>query len=179
MTRMIALNLGILFIAVVASAAETSIDDVRQRLTTGQPTRIVCFGDSITGAYYHTGGERAWCEMLGLALQKANPRANIEMVNAGISGHTTVNALARIESDVLAKQPHLVVVMFGMNDVTRVPLGQFRENTRTISRRSLDGGAAVVLCTPNSVYDNPDRPNNRLAEYSQAVRELAAVAKRG
>lgn len=174
MTRMIALNLGILFIAVVASAAETSIDDVRQRLTTGQPTRIVCFGDSITGAYYHTGGERAWCEMLGLALQKANPRANIEMVNAGISGHTTVNALARIESDVLAKQPHLVVVMFGMNDVTRVPLDQFRENTRTISRRSLDGGAAVVLCTPNSVYDNPDRPNNRLAEYSQAVRELAA-----
>lgn len=162
---------------VVATAAETSIDEVARRLKTGQPTRVVCFGDSITGAYYHTGGTRAWCDMLGLALQQANPRANIEMDNAGISGHTTVNALARIENDVLAKQPHLVVVMFGMNDVTRVPLDQFRENTRTIARRSLDNGSAVVLCTPNSVYDNTARPNDRLAEFSQAVRDVATELK--
>ena len=179
MTRSIALSLGTWLIAMVASttAGASSLADVRQRLATGQPTRIVCFGDSITGAYYHTGGSRAWCDMLGLALQKANPRANLDMINAGISGHTTVNALSRIEADVVAKQPHLVVVMFGMNDVTRVPLGEFRENTRTIASRCLDSGSAVVLCTPNSVYENPDRPNDRLAEYSQAVREIAAELK--
>ncbi|MEO8494657.1 MAG: GDSL-type esterase/lipase family protein [Planctomycetota bacterium] len=163
--------------AVTALAAEMSIEQVTRRLDTGQPTRIVCFGDSITGAYYHTGGQRAWCDMLGLALQKAYPQADVEMINAGISGHTTVNALARIENDVLAKQPHLVVVMFGMNDVTRVPLAEFRENTRTIASRCLDSGAAVVLCTPNSVYDNAARPNDRLAEFSQAVRDVATALK--
>ncbi|MDA1049627.1 MAG: GDSL-type esterase/lipase family protein [Planctomycetota bacterium] len=178
MARIIAFTLGAVWMTVVtATAAELSMDDVAQRLHTGQPTRIVCFGDSITGAYYHTGGQRAWCDMLGLALHKAYPHANIEVFNAGISGHTTVNALARIENDVLARQPHLVVVMFGMNDVARVPLEQFRENTRSIAGRCLDSGSAVVLCTPNSVYDNSARPNGRLAEFSQAVREVATKMK--
>lgn len=184
MKRIIASILVALLMTLVAAAAaeltlaaEPTIEQVRRRLKIGEPTRIVCFGDSITGAYYHTGGQRAWCEMLGLALQQAHPHANIEMINAGISGHTTVNALARIESDVLAKQPHLVVVMFGMNDVTRVPLEQFRENTRSITSRCLDSGSAVVLCTPNSVYENPARPNERLAEFSQAVRQVAMDLK--
>jgi lysophospholipase L1-like esterase len=178
MTRIIALSIFALWLTTVTTlAAETSIEQVRQRLEIGQPTRIVCFGDSITGAYYHTGGQRAWCDMLGLALQKAYPRANIETINAGISGHTTVNALARIEKDVLAQQSQLVVVMFGMNDVTRVPLERFRENTRTIASRCLDSGSAVVLCTPNSVYDNPARPNDRLAEFSRAIRQVAMDLK--
>ncbi|MBC8355676.1 MAG: DUF2920 family protein [Planctomycetes bacterium] len=176
MTRIIALAL-IVTSMIDAAVGAPSIEDATNRLKVGHPTRIVCFGDSITGAYYHSGGMRAWCDMLGLALQQANPRANIEMINAGLSGHTTVNGLARIERDVLAKQPHLVVVMFGMNDVARVPLEQFRENTRTIANRCLDSGAAVVLCTPNSVYENPARPNSRLAEFSQAVREVAGELK--
>jgi len=150
------------------------LDDVTRRLSAGQPTRIVCFGDSITGVYYHSGSQRAWCDMLGFALQKAFPKANLDMINAGSSGHTTVNALARIERDVIAKKPHLVVVMFGMNDVTRVPLEKFRDNTETIASRCLDAGAAVVLCTPNSVYENERRPDGRLAEYSEAVRQVAA-----
>ena len=149
------------------------VADIAQRLENGQLTRIVCFGDSITGAYYHTGGVRAWCDMLGLALQQANPRANIEVINAGISGHTTVNALARIEKDVIANQPHLVAVMFGMNDVTRVPLEDYRRNLRAIVTRCQDAGAAVLLCTPNSVCENQARPNDRLAEFSGAVRQLA------
>ncbi|MBP85958.1 MAG: hypothetical protein CMJ64_04445 [Planctomycetaceae bacterium] len=165
--------LALIGMAGASAADEASVSDVAKQLAAGQKTRIVCFGDSITGVYYHTGGERAWCDMLGFALQKANPRANIEMINAGISGHTTVNGLARFEKDVLAKKPHLVVVMFGMNDVTRVPLDDFRKNMRTIARRCLDDGSAVVLCTPNSVYENTARPNQRLAEFSQAVREVA------
>ncbi|MCP4169914.1 MAG: DUF2920 family protein [Fuerstiella sp.] len=152
-------------------------DEIAERLDSGQVTRIVCFGDSITGAYYHTGGVRAWCDMLGLALQKANPRANIQMINAGVSGHTTVNALARIDKDVISKQPHLVIVMFGMNDVTRIPLAVYRQNLRSIITRCEDHGAAVLLCTPNSVYENSARPNGRLAEFSDAVRRLANELK--
>jgi acyl-CoA thioesterase I len=155
------------------SGTKSRVTDIAQRLETGETTRIVCFGDSITGAYYHTGGVRAWCDMLGLALQQSNPRANLEMINAGISGHTTVNALARIDQDVIAKRPHLVVVMFGMNDVTRVSLADYRENLRSIVTRCAGAGAAVVLCTPNSVYENQARPNSRLAEFSDAVLGVA------
>ena len=94
------------------------------------------------------------------------------MINAGISGHTTVNALARIEKDVIAKKPHLVVVMFGMNDVTRVPLQTYESNMREIVQQCRKAGAAVVLCTPNAVSDNAARPEKKLAKYAQAVRSI-------
>ena len=151
-----------------------SIADVQQRPSDGRLTRIVCFGDSITGVYYHSGSQRAWCDMQGLALQKANPRANLQMINAGISGHTTVNALARIEKDVIAHQPHMVVVMFGMNDVTRVPLETYEKNMRQIVSRCQAAGAAVVLCTPNGVSANTDRPEEKLNRFADVVRAVAA-----
>jgi lysophospholipase L1-like esterase/acetyl esterase/lipase len=150
-----------------------SVDAVLKRLSAGESTRIVCFGDSITGAYYHTGGERAWCEMLGLALHRVYPQARLEMVNAGISGNDTAAGLARMEKDVLARQPHLVVVMFGMNDVVRLPLDEFSANLTTIIRRAHSAGAAVMLCTPNAVRENKGRPTAKLAELSQRVRKLA------
>jgi len=156
------------------TAAPDSLAEVQQRLAAGRLTRIVCFGDSITGVYYHSGGHRAWCEMLGLAVQKVNPHANLRMINAGLSGHTTVNALARIENDVIAKNPHLVVVMFGMNDVARVPLDAYESNMREIVQRCQNAGAAVVLCTPNAVSHTSDRPEEKLAQYVEVVRSIAS-----
>lgn len=136
---------------------------------------VVCFGDSITGVYYHTGGIRAYPEMLQLALSRQYPGAKVKVVNAGISGSTTVQALARIERDVLAHKPQLVTVKFGMNDVTGVPPETYRQNLLEIAARCRGIGAEVILCTPNSIYDeDPRRPMAKLAEYSGIVRALAA-----
>jgi len=147
---------------------------VTDLLEAGDSTvRIVCFGDSITGIYYHTGGRRAWCDMLGIALERVYPKAKLEMINAGASGHTTVQGLARIQRDVIAKKPHLVVVMFGMNDVCGRKDKQFASNLKTIVGRCRESGAAVVLATPNSVYPNDRRPTERLAQYAQIVRNVA------
>src|ERR1700722_8073416 len=92
---------------------------VVQLLEDGEPVRIVCFGDSVTGVYYHTGGRRAWCDLLGLALERIYLNAKIEMINAGVSGNTSAEGLQRMEADVLSHNPQLVVVMFGLNDVAR------------------------------------------------------------
>jgi acyl-CoA thioesterase-1 len=171
--RFLAASLIFLTGAAAVRAELPSLESFRQRLKSGEATRIVCFGDSITGAYYHTGGVRAWCDLLGIALGQVYPKAKIEVVNAGISGHTTENALARIDADVLAKEPHLVVVMFGMNDVTRLSHDVFEANLRTIVEKCADRGAYVVLCTPNSVYENAARPNAKLAEIAERTRKLA------
>ncbi len=158
---------------VPAADQPPKVETVIKRLIAGEPTRIVCFGDSITGAYYHTGGERAWCDMLGLAIQRVYPQSRLEMINAGISGNTTAAGLVRMEKDVVEKQPHLVVVMFGMNDVARLPLDDFVANLTTIINRSHAAGAAVILCTPNTVYENGGRPIAKLAELSERIRTLA------
>ena len=144
-----------------------------QRLEAGQPVRIVCFGDSITGVYYHTGGRRAWCELLEIALNRIYPNARMEMINAGISGNNTGAALKRMEADVLNHNPQLVVVMFCMNDVAGLTPEAFRVNLAEIVRRSRDRGAEVILMTPNSIYpDDPRRPPSKVVQYVEIIRQV-------
>jgi lysophospholipase L1-like esterase len=142
-----------IFIALVGlgllhSCAQKSTDvpQVAAMLEAGQqPVRIVCFGDSVTGIYNHSGGRRAWPDMLGIALRKTYPKAKLEVFNAGISGNTTARALARLDRDVLALKPHLVVVMFGLNDITLQQPKKYHDDLCAIVRRCRSGGAAVVL----------------------------------
>ena len=94
-----------------------TLTGIVDRLENGGPLRIVCFGDSITGIYFHTGSRIAYPELLGAALRRLYPASNVEVINAGIGGDHTRAALKRMERDVLDHQPHLVTVMFGMNDV--------------------------------------------------------------
>jgi len=170
----------ILVLAVLLTACVTHADGpvppatrAAQTLADGGTLRVVGFGDSITGVYYHTGGLRAWPEMLGIALRRLYPDADVEAINAGISGNTTAAGLARMDTDVLAHDPGLVVVMFGMNDVARATPEEFRANLATIVTRCREAGAEVVLCTPNSVYPG-SRAIEGLAEFAEIVRAVGA-----
>ena len=128
----------------------SQVPRITQRLKTpNHPTKIVCFGDSVTGVYYHTGGRRAYTKMVEIALKKAYPQADVTAVNAGISGNTTRHGLARIEKDVLAHKPDLVTVMFGLNDMTGVPLDDYRKNLAEIIRRNRDTGNQRHQCEGN------------------------------
>jgi len=144
----------------------------RARLATGQPLKVVCFGDSVTGVYYHTGGRRAYTKMVGLALEQLYPNADITMVNAGISGHATDNALQRIDNDVFEHDPQLVTVMYGLNDMVRVPLDAFHANLVEIVARCRSVGAEVLLCTPNSILGTSSRPIEKLEQYCEAIRQV-------
>lgn len=163
-----------LLVAFIAQVSAAVPERTRELLAEAkEPVRIVCIGDSITGVYYHSGSVRAYPEMLQIALQKLNPKANINVRNAGISGDTSKGGLARLERDVLAHKPHLVTIMFGMNDLVRVPVADFVANMRQIIQRCRDAGTEVVLCTQNSIVESPQRPVTKLAEYSNAIREVA------
>ena len=138
-----------------------------------EPVRVVCFGDSVTGVYYHTGGRRAYPELLPIALKRLYPNAQVEVFNAGISGNSTVDALKRLDSDVLAHKPRLVMVMFGLNDMTRVPMEEYEANLATIIQKCREAGAEVMLCTPNSVAETSARPIAKLIEYIAGIRRVS------
>lgn len=77
--------------------------------------RIVCFGDSITFGEdlpYH----QSYPAVLASLLREKYPDLDVEVINAGIGGHTSVQGLARLERDALWYKPHLVVLGFGIND---------------------------------------------------------------
>ncbi|MDD4871844.1 MAG: SGNH/GDSL hydrolase family protein [Kiritimatiellae bacterium] len=152
-----------------------------------EPVRIVCFGDSITGVYYHSGNRRAWPEMLKVALNRLYPKADIKVINAGISGNTTVQGLVRMQKDVLAHNPHLVVVMYGMNDLAYgaatpekddANKAAFVDRLKTIIGKCRDAHAEVILCTQNPVYTDalPRRPKERVGEFARLICQVGKEA---
>ena len=137
-----------------------------------QPMTIVCLGDSVTGVYYHTGGHRAYPEMLELALKAAHPKAIAKVINAGISGNTTRDGLNRLDSDVLKHKPDVVTISFGLNDMVRVPIEEYRSNLEQLIDRCREQKSQVVLCTPNAVINTDGRPITKLVEYCEVLRAV-------
>ncbi|CAB1059377.1 Acyl-CoA thioesterase I [Olavius sp. associated proteobacterium Delta 1] len=70
---------------------------------------IICFGDSLT---YGTGAGKEMDYPSQLSTMIAGP-----VINAGVPGDTTARALQRLERDVLAKSPDLVLLTLGGNDL--------------------------------------------------------------
>jgi lysophospholipase L1-like esterase len=98
----------------------------------------VAFGDSLTAGYGANAGEDYPSRLSSLV--------GTSIVNAGVSGDTTEAALARVERDVLAHRPRVVLVGLGGNDYLRgVPIAATEANLRSIIRQIQGSGAMVVV----------------------------------
>ena len=99
---------------------------------------IVCFGDSITFGYgAEPGGDYP------SALTKMT---SVAVINAGIDGDTSTEAIKRIKSDVLDRDPFLVIVEFGGNDFLRkIPQEETLNNMRVIIEEIQAQGAMVAV----------------------------------
>ena len=99
---------------------------------------IIAFGDSLTAGVGASPGEDY---PSNLAQRIGRP-----VINAGVSGDTTDSALARLQSDVLALNPWIVIVGLGGNDyLRRADIATTEGNLRTIIREIHGAGAMVVL----------------------------------
>ncbi|MBI4707357.1 MAG: arylesterase [Candidatus Omnitrophica bacterium] len=99
---------------------------------------IICFGDSITFGY-------------GVSAKENYPTALSKMVtylvvNSGIDADTSVEALGRLDSDVLSRQPFLVIIEFCGNDFLRkIPIEITEKNIREMTRQIQQSGAMVAI----------------------------------
>lgn len=131
--------------------------------------RLVCFGDSITA---RTEGHQEPMLTSKLSL-KLN---NFTVINSGVSGDNTSDALNRVESDVLNHNPDLVTVLFGANDAAfhkMIDITTFKENLLRITNKI--GARKIILITPAPVDENVQfaRTNETLYEYAKAVKEVS------
>ena len=130
---------GIRFLLIgisLSSCGGESYDKIRNLGSAGQT--IVCFGDSLTEGVGAGQGED-YPSVLSRLI--AAP-----VVNAGHRGDTTAAALERLASDVLDKNPRLVIVLLGGNDFLRqVPIGDTQKNLQAIVQRIQERGAMVVI----------------------------------
>jgi acyl-CoA thioesterase I len=99
---------------------------------------IIAFGDSLTAGYGASAGEDY--------PSRVSERLGVPIINAGVSGDTTDSALARLDNDVLARNPRIVLVGLGGNDfLGGVAITKTETNLRTIVQRIQGAGAMVVL----------------------------------
>jgi acyl-CoA thioesterase-1 len=126
---------------------------------------VVFLGDSITSGH-RLPQTAAFPHLVGEAL-------GIRVINAGISGDTTDGGLARLERDVLAHGPRLVVVELGVNDAfRRLPPDRTLANLRAITRRVRGEGAGVILvhiALPATIGDGHRAALRAIAEDEDAT----------
>ncbi|RYY12757.1 MAG: G-D-S-L family lipolytic protein, partial [Chitinophagaceae bacterium] len=93
------------FAAVIAGTAFTTMQ---------QKKKILFFGDSITQAGV---GPKGYITKFGEKLAAAGKKDQYEIAGAGIGGNKVYDLYLRMDDDVLAKNPDIVVIWVGVNDV--------------------------------------------------------------
>jgi lysophospholipase L1-like esterase len=110
----------------------------------------------------------------------------VEVIGAGISGNKVPDLEKRLDADVLAKNPTVVVIYIGINDVWHsqqnrgTPKDVYAAGLRRLIDKIEAAGARVVLCTPSVIGEKTDGSNKldeMLDEYSQISRDTAKEAK--
>lgn len=132
--------------------------------TGSQGKNIICFGDSITFGY-------------GVETKEAYPAALEKMthkpvINAGIDGDTSTEAAKRLESDVLSRDPYLVIIEFGGNDFLRkVPTKVTVDNIRIMVDKIQARGAMVAIADISAglLMRDYHRPYRKIAREKGAI----------
>ena len=143
--------------------------------------RIVFFGDSITQGGV---GPKGYVTVVKNTLAEKHKDLGIEVIGAGISGNKVPNLQSRLEKDVLAKKPTLVVIYIGINDVWHgetdpakgTTTEKFEAGLTEIVGKIKAAGARVVLCTPSVIGEKKAGANKldaKLDEYSDITRKVA------
>src|SRR5262249_29997666 len=146
--------------------------------------RIVALGDSITrGVRTGVKADETFAALLQAELRKKKIQA--EVVNVGIGGERTDQALARLNKAVITAKPKIVAIMYGTNDSyidrgkkkPRITAEDYRANLKRLVGELRKNGAMPILMTPPRWGDKAgangagEHPNVRLEEYVKVCRE--------
>ncbi|MBC7902277.1 MAG: G-D-S-L family lipolytic protein [Gemmatimonadaceae bacterium] len=143
--------------------------------------KVVFFGDSITQAGVK---EKGYITVLADLLSKSGAGANFELSGAGVSGNKVYDLYLRIEEDVMAKSPDVVIIWVGVNDVwhkqssgTGTDADKFERFYNAIIKKLQAKNINVMLCTPAAIGERTDFTNQLdgdLNRYSTIIRNIAS-----
>lgn len=132
--------------------------------------QLICFGDSITAGW---DGQRETTRLT----DRLSDGLGWSVINAGVPGENTTQALARIDRDVLDRSFDRITVLFGANDSSfhkGIPLEQFRKNLVYMARAF--SPSKTIFITPSPVIETRQkgkRTNDRISLYAEAVTGVA------
>ncbi len=134
----------------------------------GSLPAIVCFGDSITAGHGVDPGH-SYPDYLQADLSARGYRYRI--VNQGVSGDTTKDAIERLD-EVLKLHPAVVIVEFGGNDGLRgLPIAATRANLDAIVSTLRKAGSKVVVA---GITLPPNYGSDYIRQFDAIFQEVAS-----
>jgi len=170
------ISMTIIFSACGVSVAE---QQANKRIEKKPPTqiasdrpKIVAFGDSLTAGF-------------GLAEKESYPYLlqerlkadgyNYEVINAGVSGETSLGGLERIDWVLEQENVRILVLELGANDLLRgLPVAKMKSNLASIIKRAQAKNVEVLLC---GMLAPPTMGAQYQREYTTAFPDLASEYK--
>ena len=145
---------------------------------------IVFAGDSTTDADKRSTADglgNGYVKLVSDALYAFYPMENYRVVNAGVSGNTSLQLLERWERDVMSRAPDVVFCMIGINDVwrhfdrceplqKRISVQEYRENLSSVCEKTK--GVRLFCVIPPYYMER-----NRTDEMRVMTEQFAAAAR--
>ena len=158
--------------ASLAALAEEDLAAKQVELKKGD--RIIFFGDSLT----NLAGEekpkehvtKGYVRIVRETLQAKHPDKKIEVDWVATGGHTVPDLLKRVDKDVIAKKPTIVVIQIGCNDARRIPKETFKTSLEELIDKLQKAGIQVVQCSLTSVgekHDGTNKDDPKLDEFAE------------
>ncbi|MCI0699926.1 MAG: GDSL-type esterase/lipase family protein [Planctomycetia bacterium] len=172
------LALPALCLALLPISAADDVADRQVELKKGD--KIIFFGDSLT----ELAGKEApkehvkkgYVRIVRDALKEKHKDKNIEVDWVATGGHTVPDLLKRVDKDVIAKKPTIVVIQIGCNDARRIPKDTFKKGLEELIDKLQKDKIQVVLCSLTSVgekHDGTNKDDPKLEEFAQVARDIA------
>ena len=124
--------------------------------------RVVFFGDSITQQGVEPGG---YITRIDSICKLENKAAEFEFIGSGIGGNKVYDLYLRLDDDVLAKNPDIVVIYIGVNDVwhkasfgTGTDPDKFERFYNAILKKLKERNVKVILLESEPIF-----PTSRMA----------------
>tara|TARA_B110000263_G_scaffold249255_1_gene266318 strand:- start:876 stop:1526 length:651 start_codon:yes stop_codon:yes gene_type:complete len=134
------ITLSILLLSTSSSIAYSSTGTA---ISPAESTTIMVYGDSLS-AGYGLPQKTGWVSMLKTQLKKQ--QAVYQIINASISGETTLGGLNRIEQALKRHHPNIVIVELGANDGLRgLPIKSIHDNLEAIVKACKQSKASILL----------------------------------
>lgn len=120
----------------VSTGDVARIQSVLAKARRGEPICVAAIGGSITAGGQNTKDpERRYVRQVAAWFEKTFPGLKVRFVNAGIGATNSGYGAARVQRDVIAHQPDLVIVEYAVNDSTG---GEMDESYEGVLRQLLN-----------------------------------------
>ena len=156
---------------------------------TQNKTKVIFFGDSITrlGVEKDKKSGTGYILRLDSMLKREKKADQYELMGAGIDGNKVYDLYLRMEDDVLSKNPDVVFIYVGINDIwhktllgTGTDADKFEKFYQAIINKLKSKGIKIVLFTHDVIGEKTDNTNQQdgdLNRYSEIIRGLSEKNK--